>query len=164
LAEIRGAGSQNITVYGLEELQRQFERLGKFPKKALTKAAKAGMKKPLAQAKANAPTGTGETAGTLKKGIKAKMETPNKKKKTVYRINWDAKYSPIFIKKAKKYPKLYGGEHPAYYPQSVEWGRKGPKGKVAGKYFVRDAIEANQHDSVQKIINVLQSEISTLIR
>lgn len=162
MAQIRGAGSQNISVYGLEELQRQFERLGKFPKKALTKAAKAGMQKPLAQAKANAQRY--RVTGTMAKSIKAKMETPNKKKKTVYRINWDSKYSSVFIKRAKKFPKLYGGQHPAYYPQSVEWGRKGAKGKVAGKYFIRDAIEANQNDSLQKIINVLNDEISNLTR
>jgi hypothetical protein len=164
LAEIRGARDLSIRVIGLEELQRQFDRLDKIPKKVLTKAAKAGVKKPLAQARATAPVGKGETAGTLKKGIKAKMETPNKKKKSVYRINWDAKYSNIFIKKAKKFPRLYGGQHPAYYPQSVEWGFKTAKGKTQGKYFVRAAIESNQQDSLQKIVDILNDEITNILR
>lgn len=162
MAEIRGASSQNIRVIGLEELNRQFARLDKIPKKVLTKAAKAGMKSPLAQAKVNAQRY--KKTGTMAKGIKAKMETPNKKKKSVYRINWDSKYSSVFIKRAKKFPRLYGGKHPAYYPQSVEWGYKSAKGKVQGKYFVRDAIEQHQQDSLQKIVDVLNDEITNILR
>jgi Bacteriophage HK97-gp10, putative tail-component len=161
LAEIRGALSLNINVIGLAELQSQFNRLGKMPKKSLTKAAKAGMKQPLADARANAQKYT--QTGTMQKSIKAKMETPNKRKKTVYRINWDSKYSPIFIKTAKR-PGLYGGKSPAYYPQSVEWGHKTKYGRVAGKYFVRDAIESNQQSSLQKITDILNDEITELLR
>lgn len=162
MAEIRGSSQVGITVRGLPELQRQFDRVSKFPKKILTKAAKEGMAKPLATAKANAPVGKGETKGTLKKGIKAKMETPNKKKKSVYRIYWNAKYSDIF-RKVPKRPGLYGGKSPAYYPQSVEWGYKAKKGKVQGKYFVRDAIIQHQQDSLQKIVDKLNQGITDLI-
>ena len=78
MAEIRGALSLNIRVEGLNELDAQFARIGKMPKKHLTRAARLGMADPLRQAKANAPIGKNTTTrGTLKKSITKKMETPN---------------------------------------------------------------------------------------
>src|SRR6476469_5593391 len=112
MAEVRGA---NFEIKGLHELQSQFEQIGKMPKKYLTKAARAGIADPLRDAKASVPVGK---TGTLKKSIKKKMETPNKRNKGVYRITYDAKYTNDFLKPSSG---AYGGKPPnAYYPASVE--------------------------------------------
>lgn len=146
-------------VYGEEEVKEAFKRIGKMPKKYLTKAAKLGMAKPLADARRAAPKG--ET-GMLKKGIKATLETPNKRNKAVYRLNWNKKYSSHFIKPIKN-PGIYGGkEDQAYYPQSVEWGFPTKYGRTQGLYFVRDAIEKNQRGSLQKVIDSLWDSIKEL--
>lgn len=162
MAYIGGLNTQgiSITLEGLDELERQFELIGKPPKRILTKAAKAGMAGPLADARTNASAYT--KSGAMKKGIKAITETPNRRNKAVYRINWWGKYSDIYKKKIKN-AGVYGGKkNPAYYPQSVEWGYPNKHGKVAGKYFVRAAIEKNQASSLQKVIDTLLNEIETL--
>ena len=43
MAEIRSASKFGITIVGLPELQAQFERLGKMPKKYLNKAGREGI-------------------------------------------------------------------------------------------------------------------------
>ena len=162
MAEIRGASSVKIRVEGLEELQAQFDRIGKMPKKYLTKAAKLGAEDPLRQAKANAPVGKyTKTRGTLKKSIQKKMETPNKRNKSVYRIRFNPKYTDVFLKKGGG--GVYGGRDPAYYPHSVEYGRKGKKGYVHGKYFIAKAIRQHQQRSMQKIVDSLSKSIDELL-
>lgn len=163
MAEIRGIDAPGISfqVEGLHELQQQLDDIGKLPKRSLTAAAKAGMAPILAQARANASPYN--KSGMMKKGIKSITETPNKRNKAVYRINWWSKYSDFYRKKIKN-PGIYGGKkNPAYYPQSVEWGYPMKKRKVAGKYFVRSAIEAHQAESSQIIIDTLMSEIDKLL-
>lgn len=163
MAEIRGINLPeiNFSVEGLDELQRQLDDIGKLPKRSLTTAAKAGMAPILAQARANASPFS--KSGMMKKGIKSLTETPNKRNKAVYRINWWGKYSETYKKKIHN-PGIYGGKkNPAYYPQSVEWGFPNKKGKVPGKYFVRSAIEQHQAQASQKIIDTLMSEIDKLL-
>ena len=122
MAEVRGASQNCIVVEGLEELQAQFNKLGKMPKKYLTKAGRAGIAKDLQDVKANAPTGK---TGNLKKSIKKKLETPNKRNKGVYRLSFDSKMTPHFRKPTTG---IYGGKTPyAYYPSSVEYGYIGAK-------------------------------------
>jgi hypothetical protein len=159
LAVIRGASGLDIRVIGLVELQAQFERLEKMPKKYLTKAAKAGMADPERTAKANAPVGK---TGNLKKSIKKKMETPNKRNKSVYRLRYDPKYTPEFLKTAKR-PGLYGGKSPAYYPASVEYGRKRKVGRVEGKYHMAKAIQQHQQSSLQKVVDSLNASLRELL-
>ena len=152
-------GDISLSLDGLEELQSQFDRLGRPPKSSLTKAAKAGMAGTLAEAKATAPTGK---TGMLKRGVHQIQETPNKRNKAVYRINWWKKYSSFYSKKII-HKGLYGGTNAtAYYPQSVEWGFKTKHGKKEGKYFVRNAIESHQTEALQKVIDVLSAEIEKL--
>ena len=67
MAEVRGASSVNVRVEGLEELQAQFNKLGRMPKKYLTKAGRDGIADDLRDVKASAPVGK---TGTLKKAIK----------------------------------------------------------------------------------------------
>jgi bacteriophage HK97-gp10 putative tail-component len=153
----RGADFELI---GLEELEAQFRALGKFPKKALTKAAKAGRAEPLAKAKATAPRKT----GALSKGIKYIMETPNKRTKTVYRMVFDRKYNDVFSKPIKN-KGIYGGKKDTgYYPVSQEYGFKTKHGYKRGKYFIEKAIESTQSSSAQKILTTLNEEIDKILR
>ena len=92
MAESRGATKLGIRVEGLEELQAQFNKLGRMPKKYLNKAGREGIDPIVRQVKASAPKGK---TGTLKKSIKKKMETPNKRNKGVYRLHYDPKYTDI---------------------------------------------------------------------
>ena len=163
MAQVSGINTRDIsiTLEGLDQLEAQFELIGKPPKRVLTKAAKAGMAAPLAQARINATPYS--KSGMMKRGIHSLQETPNKRNKAVYRINWWAKYSDFYKKKIKN-AGVYGGKkNPAYYPQSVEWGFPTKHGKMAGKYFVRSAIEAHQAQSLQKVIDTLLSGIDELL-
>lgn len=147
----------NAQVVGLYELEAQFARIEKMPKKYLTKAAKAGMKKPLADARANAPVG--ET-GILKKSIKQTMETPNKRNKGVYRLTYSTKYTDHFRKPTTG---VYGGETPyAYYPNSVEFGYKTKYGRVKGQYAMNWAIHKNEGSSLQIVVDKLHEAIDEL--
>ena len=156
MAEIRGA---RFSVSGLQELQSQFERIGKMPKKYLTRAAKQGSDGQLKTAKADAPVGK---TGLLKKGLHRKMETPNKRNKAVYRIKWNPNYTEQYLKPTTG---AYGGKTPfAYYPHSVEYGFKSKNGRIQGQYFVTKAIEKTEKDSAQKIIDSLSDSIEELTR
>jgi hypothetical protein len=162
LAEIRGASTVKIRVEGLQELQAQFDRIGKMPKKHLTRAAKLGAKDPLRQAKANVKVGKyTKTRGSMRKSLQMKMETPNKRNKTVYRIRFNPKFTDVFLKKGGS--GVYGGRDPAYYPHSVEYGRKGKKGRVSGKYWIAKAIRQHQQSSMQKIVDSLRKSIDELL-
>jgi hypothetical protein len=164
LAEIRGANKLKIEVEGLRELQKQFDAVGKLPKKYLTKASKLGSDGPLNDARESAPKGK---SGMLKRGLQRKMETPNKRNKAVYRIWFNPKYVEHYKGKKIKRPGLYGANPPrehGYYPISVEYGFKKKKGRVEGRYFVAKAIKKNTTQSLQKIIDSLNDSISTVLK
>lgn len=159
MAQIRGASKFDIEVKGLKELQAQFDRVGKIPKKYLTKAAKEGSNDPLRAVKAAAPVGK---TGLLKKGLHRKMETPNKRNKAVYRIRWNSKFTEQYLKPTTG---KYGGKTPfAYYPHSVEYGFKTANGRREGKYFVTKALRATTQESLQKVVNSLRDSIDTLLK
>jgi hypothetical protein len=161
MAEVRGASQLNIQIEGLEELQAQFNKLGKMPKKHLTRAGRAGIAKDLQDAKAKAPTGD---TGNLKKSIKKKMETPNKRNKGVYRLQFDSKMTPDFRRKTTG---VYGGWTPyAYYPSSVEYGYKGKKGhvKVKTMYWADKVLRQNEASSIKKVIDSLNNSIDELTK
>lgn len=160
MAEIRGANSFNISVVGLHELEAQFARIGKMPKKYLTRAAKLGMADPERTAKASVPVGK---TGILKKSIKKKMETPNKRNKAIYRLRYDPKYTPDFLKPSSG---AYGGKPPvAFYPNSVEYGFKTKDGgKIAGQFNLEKAISSHAQSSLQKVVNSLNDSIDELTR
>lgn len=161
MAEIRGATKLGITVEGLPELQAQFERLGKMPKKYLNKAGREGIANTERQVKAMAPRGK---TGNLKKSIKKKMETPNKRNKGVYQLRYDPKFNDVFQKKTTG---VYGGKLPhAYIPSSVEYGYKGPNGHVAVKtmHWSDKALRGTETSSMQKTVNSLTESIDTLLK
>lgn len=117
------------------------------------------MAKPLAQAKADAPVGK---TGLLKKGLKRQLETPNKKKKSVYRLTWDKKFTAQYLKPTSG---KYGGKTPnAYYPISVEYGFKTAKGRHGGQYFARDAVEKHEKESNQILVDSLWDSVKKLTR
>lgn len=149
-----------IQVEGLAHLQSQFDRLGtKFPKKEITRAAKLGSNDPLRDAKAFAPKGK---TGLLKKGLHRKMETGNRRVKTVYRIRWNKKYSEDYLKKSSG---VYGGKPPlAFYPHSQEYGFKTKYGYKRGRYFVTKAIDKNAKSSLDKIVKSLNKSVTDLLK
>jgi hypothetical protein len=156
MAVIRG---WKDAVFGLAELEAQFARIEKMPKKYLTKASKAGMKGPLADARASAPTGK---TGNLKRSIKQQRETPNKRNKAVYRLVFSSKYTDAFVKPSSG---ALGGKPPtAYYPHSIEYGFKIKDGKVKGRYFITNAINKNQGRSLQIIVDELNKAIDELTK
>jgi hypothetical protein len=163
MAVIRGADSLNIRVEGLKELEAQFARIGKMPKKHLTRAARKGMDPTLKDARASAPVGKKTTtSGTLKKSIKKKMETPNKRNKGVYRLAYDPKFTDIFRKPTTG---VYGGVTPeAYYPNSVEYGYLAKHGRVAGKYNMAKAVARNTAKSGKLVVDSLNDSIDELLR
>ena len=161
MAEVRGARQYGIAVEGLEELQAQFNKLGKMPKKHLTRAGRAGIAKDLQDVKANAPTGK---TGNLKKSVKKKMETPNKRNKGVYRLQFDSKITPVFRKPTTG---IYGGVTPeAYYPSSVEYGYAGKNGhvKVKTMYWADKVLRQNEASSLKKVIESLNDSIDELTK
>jgi hypothetical protein len=161
MAEVRGASQLNIKVEGLQELQAQFNKLGKMPKKYLTKAGREGIADDLRDAKASAPVGK---TGVLKKSIKKKMETPNKRNKGVYRLSFDTNSTPIF---AKPTTGIYGGKTPnAYYPASVEYGYKGKNGhvKVKTMHWADKVLRQNEESSLKKVVDSLSNSIDQLIK
>lgn len=157
---IRDEMGVEIQLEGYAQLLEQISRLQRFPKKFLTKSAKAGSKPVLQKAKDLA--GQYSKTGAMKKGLKMVMETPNKRNKTVYRLNWDKRMSSIFLKPTTG---ALGGKVPyAYYPQSVEWGFPSKHGYVKGKYFVKRAIEATQSEALQKMADSLNQSLDELSR
>lgn len=154
------------SVKGLGELQMAFEKVEKIPKGVISKAAREGVKDPLAQAKANAP----KKSGALKKGIKKVMEKgANRRKKSVYRVVFDRKLNNIFQKPISPAGQGTRGATPprktGYYPVSQEYGFKVGKArpKKPGKAFVANAINRNVDSSYKKIVKVLEDEIKKLI-
>jgi hypothetical protein len=149
-------------IEGLAELERQFRRLEKFPKSKVGKAANAGMKEPLKDAKNDAPV----DMGTLKKGIiKIKEKSPRSKAKVVYRIVFDRGFNHVFQKNIQT-PGEYGGKKPtAYYPVSQEFGFKtADKGYVPGFKFIQNSLKKNQNSSAKKIVDVLKQEVDKLLQ
>jgi HK97 gp10 family phage protein len=167
MAEIRSGGLR-VRVEGLEQLQRQFDRLGqKFPKKSLTKAAKLGSDPIIRDVKAAAPVSKKDTKGTLKKSIYRKMEKGKRRTKTVYRIWFNPKYEDIFKGKQIVRVGLYGGQRDyGYYPMSVEYGWLTKSGKTYAKtaHFVSRALDKNRNSSLQIVIKTLNQEIDKLLR
>jgi hypothetical protein len=163
VAVIRGADNLNIRVEGINELEAQFARIGKMPKKHLNRAARLGMEPTLRDAKASAPVGKGTpTMGTTKKAVKKKMESPNKRNKGVYRLAFDAKYTDVFRKKTTG---VYGGITPeTYYPNAVEYGHMKKHGRVEGKYNLAKAVARNTAKSGQIIVESLNKSIDEMLR
>ena len=154
MAEIRGASKLGITVEGLPELQAQFNKLGKMPKKYLTKAGREGIAQILKDSrKPMAPTGK---TGNLKKSIKKKMETPNKRNKGVYRLRYDPKFTHCFSESqlqafmVVQFQKLI-------IPASVEYGYLGEAGHVAVKtmHWANKALQSTEQSSMKKTIDSL---------
>jgi hypothetical protein len=157
---IRGYG----TVEGLDELIAQIERVSKIPKRALSKAAREGMRKPLAQARKDAP----EESGALKKGIKSVLEKSSKRSKfkSIYQMVFDKKKTEIFKGKKIIRQGLYGANPPkeyGFYPVSMEYGYLVKGGRREGKHFLAKAIEDNQDESAKIVVRVLTEEIDRAI-
>jgi hypothetical protein len=146
-------------IEGMDELLRQLQKIEKFPKSKVAKAANAGMKEPLKDAKQNAPV----DIGNLKKGIiKIREKSPRSKAKVVYSIVFDRAFNLIFQKPVKNPGP--GKKDTAYYPVSQEYGFFTKNGRyIPGFRFVRKSLEENQTTSAKKIVEVLNKEIDKLL-
>lgn len=159
MAGIRGA---TFSVEGIEQLEAQFARIGKMKKKYLNKAAREGIDPTLAKVKAAAPTGK---TGMLKKGIQKKLETPNHRNKSVYRMRWNPKYAEAYQKDSDG---SYGGEPPkAFYPYSQEYGflnSKGTKTHTRWYHFASDVLKQQESASAARVVSSLSHSIEEIIR
>jgi hypothetical protein len=152
--------AQHNHIEGIDELNRQLRRLEKFPKSKVAKAANAGMKEPLREAKLGAPV----DIGNLKRGIKKIREkSPRSKAKVVFSIVFDRAFNPFFQKKVNNPGP--GKKDTAYYPVSQEYGFFAKNGRyIPGYRFIRKALENNQIASAKKIVQVLRDEVDKLLR
>jgi hypothetical protein len=149
----------SLKIEGADELREQVKKIGKVPKKILTKSAKAGVDKPFAEAKRKLKKGK---TGLLKKGFKKTMEKAKRRTKSVYRVMWDKQYA-VEGKYLKKTTGVYGGKTPhAYYPFSYEYGFKTKYGRKKGQYIVRDTFEKHEKQSLDNIMDVLWKYIDTV--
>jgi hypothetical protein len=147
-------------IEGMDELLRQIQKIEKFPKSKVAKAANAGIKEPLKDAKQNAPV----DIGNLKKGIiKIREKSPRSKAKVVYSIVFDRAFNSIFQKPVQN--PSPGGKDTAYYPVSQEYGFFAKNGRyIPGFRFIRGALERNEANSAREIVKVLNKEIDAYIR
>lgn len=149
----------NNHIEGIDQLIRQLKRVEKFPKSKVAKAANAGMKDPLRDAKQNAPV----DIGNLKKGvIKIREKSPRTKAKVVFSIVFDRAFNQFFQKKVINPGP--GKKDTAYYPVSQEYGFFAKNGRyIPGFRFIRDSLESNQTTSAKKIVDVLNKEVDKLL-
>jgi hypothetical protein len=149
----------NNHIEGIDQLIRQLKRVEKFPKSKVAKAANAGMKDPLKDAKQGAPV----DIGNLKKGvIKIREKSPRSKAKVVFSIVFDRAFNPFFQKKILN-PRP-GKKDTAYYPVSQEYGFFAKNGRyIPGYRFIRNALQSNQTTSAKKIVEVLNKEVDKLL-
>jgi hypothetical protein len=158
----RGLSRMRITmeVDGIDQLTRQLQRIEKIPKSIVAKAANAGIKDTLRDARQKAPV----DFGNLRKGIiKIKEKSPRSKPKVVYSIVFDRSYNSIFQKPVKNPGP--GKKDTAYYPVSQEYGyRTKSGGYVPGFRFVRDSLKENQATATKRIVEVLNKEIDKRLR
>ena len=101
----------------------------------------------------------------MKKGIQKKLETPNHRNKSVYRMRWNPKYAESYQKPSDG---SYGGEPPkAFYPYSQEYGflnSKGTKTQTRWYHFAKNILEANERASAERVVKSLNQSIDEIIR
>lgn len=142
-------------IEGINQLQKDLERLGKVPQKHIISAARKGMEVVLKDARANAPYDT----GMLKKGIIKVPERSRYKSKKVYRIVFDSSMNDIFQKKNA------AGEITGYYPISQEYGYFARNGRyIPGYRFIHDSLEENAQLAGKVMIDTMKKKIDIEIR
>lgn len=137
-------------IEGMKELQRAIKRLGDVPQKAVTPAAKKGMRIALNAAKQNAPVDTGE----LKSGLKMVGERSRAKGKKVYQVVFDRAKNDVFQKKNEK------GEIIGYYPASQEYGFFARNGRyIPGYHFLEKSLTGNARKIEKTIVDEMLKRI-----
>lgn len=142
------------TLIGFDDLMRDFEKLGKVPQSAATRAAQAGGRIALKAAKALAPVDTGE----LRDGIILKGERNRERGKKVYDVMMDPAKNDVFVKMTKE------GKR-AYYPASQEYGFLTVDGRyIPGYGFLRRAVDDNAEQIERKVLEVAGKEVDKALR
>lgn len=151
-----GSINVSMSVEGVAELTRQFNKLGNLKQASITKAAKRGANVSLKWSRKIATKKT----GAMKKSMMLKGEKKARgKKKKVYRIIFNPSYTDIF-KKDIKNPGEFGGEYPkSYYPFSQNFGWKTKYGFHKGQHFIEKGLGEHQPEIQEKIVTVLVKEI-----
>lgn len=140
-------------IEGWKELENAISKLEKLPRKHVSRAAKAGAKIALADARANAPFLSGE----LERGIVLKAEKTRIPAKKVYDIKMDPAKNGIFQAKNKD------GKITGYYPASQEYGfmtRNG--GYVPGLHFMKKSLTDNKSQIEKTIVDTMLTEIEKI--
>lgn len=141
--------ARRSTIEGMAELERAIQRMGKVPTKIATKAARAGAKIALKDARANAP----EDEGNLKRGIIMKPERSRKPGKKVFDVKLDPKMNDVFVKESAD------GKR-SYYPASQEYGYFTVNGRyIPGYRYLRKSMDNNKEAIENAVIEVGLTEI-----
>lgn len=142
-------------IQGMRELERLVRRLGQIPQRSVTKAARAGAKIALKDARAKAPVDTGD----LKKGIIMKGERRVKLGKKVFDVTIDPAKNNVFVKTSADGTKRY------YYPASQEYGfMTAGGGYIPGYRYMRKAIDDNARQIEEKVIEVAREDVDKVLR
>ena len=126
-----------IEIVGIRELENTIRKMGNVAIKHVRAAAIKGMKKPMPQARKDAP----HDEGNLRRGIKLLPLKGNRRTRQLYRTYFDPKMNKIFQNE-------YGG----YYPVHQEYGWVAENGRIIpGQMFITNAYN-DQEETVEKTI------------
>lgn len=127
-------------------------RLGKLPASAVSGPAKKSATKVKRLARAYAP----RRSGALKDGIVvSRKEKSRTKGRAVFDVWMNAAMDDVFAK--------YSGGKRYYYPSSMEYGfRTRTGGRVAGRYYLRDAAVALNSVHEQLVLNDVSKRLDKL--
>ena len=148
----------------VDALARSFERLGKSPQRAVTKAAGKGLT--IARRKIRQKVPVGET-GNLRRGLYRKGEKAKVTGKKVYDLGFDPSMNAIFQKPVKN-PGAAGSKNTrnghAYYPASQEYGfltrsKGGGLSYVPGYEFMKKGAEEARPDVEKTMIDTAMKEL-----
>lgn len=141
-------------VYGIDEVIKLFDEIEKVTTVTLTRAARAGSKIVVTDARANAP----KDEGDLKRGIKSKLEKSKTKGKKVFSIGFYGKDG-----KGSEFVKISKEGKRSFYPVSQEYGWVDKSGKRhPGKRFLRNAIDNNREIVNQTVMQTLGEGLDKL--
>lgn len=140
----------NLTVTGIDEVNRMFRQVDKVGQKIVTASAKAGSNIALKQARKDAPV----DKGNLKRGVKKKAEKRIRGKKV-----YDIKFVGDFVKISKN-------GNRSFYPISQEYGwitQKGNKFVPKHAGFLRNALKDNRIIIREKMTEVMAQGLREVI-
>lgn len=144
----------DIKIEGLEKLVKDMANAGrKIQGKTLGKAARAGAKIALADARLNAP----EDTGLLKSALVLRADKSRKRGKKVYSVTYEPKKALHMLVDSNK---TKGDNKLIFYPAVQEYGyiTKGKK-FVPGTHFMKKSLDDNKSEIEAVVIDTLIDEL-----